>query len=158
MVAHDGDGTANRIDRIDATRGQGRTALAVVVRRCVQGKWPAGWPQACHPGGRLADSGPAGWYPDPAHRHAHRYWSGAGWSHHVADAGTSATGPLASDALEHLAPPDPEASDLPVAVSPGGYRVGPCDPVADATSVGLLVLLTTAAIVAVTFLFAFSSS
>jgi hypothetical protein len=71
---------------------------------------------------------PAGWYPDPAQRHAHRYWSGAGWSHHVADAGTSATDPLATDALENLAPPDPEASDLPVAVSPGGYRVGPCDP------------------------------
>jgi len=26
----------------------------------------------------------AGWYPDPAGRHEHRYWDGARWTEHVA--------------------------------------------------------------------------
>ncbi len=71
---------------------------------------------------------PAGWYPDPVHRHAHRYWEGDGWSDAVADAGTAATDPIEGDALEPVAPPDPTASEFPCAESPGGYRVGPCDP------------------------------
>lgn len=31
----------------------------------------------------------AGWYPDPAGRHQHRYWDGAGWTTEVADAGVA---------------------------------------------------------------------
>ncbi len=71
---------------------------------------------------------PAGWYPDPAHRHTHRYWSGETWSGHVADAGTAAVDPIERDTMQDAEPPDPTASEYPCAQSPGGYRVGPCDP------------------------------
>lgn len=37
---------------------------------------------------------PAGWYRDPTSRHELRYWDGAAWSTHVADAGAVATDPL----------------------------------------------------------------
>lgn len=39
-------------------------------------------------------SWPPGWFPDPTGRHDHRWWDGATWTAHVADAGV-------------VAPPDP---------------------------------------------------
>jgi hypothetical protein len=39
---------------------------------------------------------PPGWYPDVSARHELRYWDGDAWTDHVADAGTTATEPLAS--------------------------------------------------------------
>jgi hypothetical protein len=36
----------------------------------------------------------AGWYPDPRGRHDHRYWDGATWTAHVADAGVADTDPV----------------------------------------------------------------
>lgn len=69
---------------------------------------------------------PPGWYPDPVHLHANRYWSGDGWSGHVADGGIVAIDPI--DALQEVPPPDPTASEFPFAQGPAGYRVGPCDP------------------------------
>jgi len=36
---------------------------------------------------------PAGWFADPGGRHQHRYWDGAGWTEHVADAGVAALDP-----------------------------------------------------------------
>ncbi|HUP87447.1 MAG TPA: DUF2510 domain-containing protein [Acidimicrobiales bacterium] len=36
---------------------------------------------------------PGGWYPDPHRRHESRYWDGAAWTEHVADAGVSGTDP-----------------------------------------------------------------
>jgi len=35
-----------------------------------------------------------GWYPDPTGRHQQRYWDGASWTQHVADAGGQGTDPL----------------------------------------------------------------
>lgn len=69
---------------------------------------------------------PPGWYPDPARRHAHRYWSGDGWSGHVADDGVIDVDSI--ETLHEVPPPDPTASGFPVARGPAGYRVGPCDP------------------------------
>jgi hypothetical protein len=37
---------------------------------------------------------PAGWHPDPTHRHESRYWDGAGWTEHVSDAGVTGTDPV----------------------------------------------------------------
>ncbi len=37
---------------------------------------------------------PPAWRPDPAGKHEHRYWDGAQWTHHVADAGVASTDPL----------------------------------------------------------------
>lgn len=71
---------------------------------------------------------PVGWYPDPAHRHANRYWSGDEWSGHVADDGIVTVDPIEAAALQAIGPPDPTASGFPYATGPGGYRVGPCDP------------------------------
>ena len=36
----------------------------------------------------------ADWYADPTGRHQHRYWDGASWTDHVADAGTTSVDPL----------------------------------------------------------------
>lgn len=40
------------------------------------------------------DAWPPGWFPDPTGRHDHRWWDGAAWTAHVADAGVAATDPL----------------------------------------------------------------
>ena len=37
---------------------------------------------------------PPGWFPDPTGRHDHRWWDGAAWTGHVADAGVAAHDPL----------------------------------------------------------------
>jgi uncharacterized protein YxjI len=36
---------------------------------------------------------PAGWYPDPAGRHEHRYWDGAQWTDHVSSHGRQSVDP-----------------------------------------------------------------
>lgn len=41
-----------------------------------------------------APGAPAGWQPDPRGRHESRYWDGAGWTDHVADAGVQAVDPV----------------------------------------------------------------
>ena len=37
---------------------------------------------------------PPAWYPDPTGRHDHRWWDGAEWTAHVADAGAPGSDPL----------------------------------------------------------------
>ncbi len=37
---------------------------------------------------------PPGWFPDPTGRHDHRWWDGAAWTAHVADAGIATVDPL----------------------------------------------------------------
>jgi ABC-type sugar transport system permease subunit len=39
-------------------------------------------------------SWPPGWFPDPTGRHDHRWWDGAEWTAHVADAGVAASEPV----------------------------------------------------------------
>ncbi len=39
-------------------------------------------------------SWPPGWFPDPTGRHDHRWWDGAAWTQHVADAGIAGLDPL----------------------------------------------------------------
>lgn len=40
---------------------------------------------------------PPGWFPDPTGRHDHRWWDGAAWTAHVADAGVAGRDPLDGD-------------------------------------------------------------
>lgn len=47
---------------------------------------------------------PAGWYPDPDHRHQYRYWSGAAWTPMVSDNAVTATDPVQSPAQLASAP------------------------------------------------------
>jgi len=49
---------------------------------------------------------PAGWYADPSGRHELRYWSGAIWTEHVADASHQSVDPLAPRLLEANTTPD----------------------------------------------------
>ena len=52
---------------------------------------PLGTPPAFTEAARPASPRPpAGWYPDPAGRHAHRWWDGRAWSLHLSD---TASGP-----------------------------------------------------------------
>ncbi len=71
----------------------------------------------------MTDS-PAGWQPDPTGKHDHRYWDGARWTDHVADAGVAATDPY-----EAPEPPAPQAE--PVA----GPTTAPPDPALEPTGV-----------------------
>jgi hypothetical protein len=52
---------------------------------------PSAVPAATAP---AAPSVPAGWHPDPVGRHEQRYWDGATWTSHVADAGAVGSDPL----------------------------------------------------------------
>jgi Protein of unknown function (DUF2510) len=73
---------------------------------------------------------PAGWQPDPAGKHDHRYWDGSQWTDNVSDAGVASTDPYEGAASEEVAPeavaetPGPEAepagtgSDEPTVVTP----------------------------------------
>lgn len=78
-----------------------------------------------------------GWYSDPTGRHDHRWWDGAAWTAHVADAGIAA-----QDALD--APTDGPGrarSDLPATgstASATAVQSGGVDPV---TVIGLVVAL-----------------
>lgn len=62
----------------------------------------------------------AGWYPDPAQRHPHRFWDGARWTEHVAGPSGESVDPLG---------PEPEpgsvAADDAAKPAPGDIR---CDP------------------------------
>jgi hypothetical protein len=51
----------------------------------------------------------AEWLPDPSGRHDHRYWDGARWTEHIADAGVAGTDPV--DASLLLPPADPDATE-----------------------------------------------
>jgi hypothetical protein len=58
-----------------------------------------------------------GWFRDPTGRHDHRWWDGAAWTTHVADAGVAGRDPLAIPASEGAA-----------AAAPRGARVAPTRP------------------------------
>lgn len=71
-------------------------------------------------------SWPPGWFRDPTGRHDHRWWDGAAWTDHVADAGVASTdvlpaaeGPAGAQPVAPLAPlasAGTAASSDPVAV------------------------------------------
>jgi hypothetical protein len=50
---------------------------------------PAAYPDPVPPG-----PPPAGWHADPTRRHQSRYWDGAAWTEHVADAGVTGVDPV----------------------------------------------------------------
>jgi len=64
---------------------------------------------------------PPAWYPDPTGAHEHRWWDGADWTSHVADAGVASREPVA----ESLAR-TPTSSRTPAVVrsGTGSDRVG----------------------------------
>jgi hypothetical protein len=68
-----------------------------------------------------------GWFRDPTGRHDHRWWDGAAWTGHVADAGTASHDPLPGPTEGSPAPQPPSGpSRLPsTAAGPQGR-----DPVA----------------------------
>lgn len=56
---------------------------------------------------------PPGWFPDPTGRHDHRWWDGAAWTSHVADAGVASTDSLptaSAPGIDAAAAPAPLAS------------------------------------------------
>jgi hypothetical protein len=50
---------------------------------------------------------PPAWYPDPTARHDHRWWDGAEWTAHVADAGAVSRDPIAAAGSGGPSRPDP---------------------------------------------------
>ena len=60
---------------------------------------------------------PAGWYPDPVHRHQYRYWAGTDWTQMVSDNAVTATDPLQS-----MSPPPSLESPPPLPASPAPQR------------------------------------
>lgn len=62
---------------------------------------------------------PRDWYPDPAGRHEYRYWDGAAWTGHVADAGTQSVDPLPAGPAPARAG-GPESTDDLIAALQGG--------------------------------------
>lgn len=61
-------------------------ALFARIDAAVAGSTPPLTPNAAAPA--------AGWHPDPAGRHAYRYWDGQTWTDQVSDAGQATTDPL----------------------------------------------------------------
>jgi len=59
---------------------------------------------------------PAGWYPDPVHRHQYRYWAGTDWTPMVSDNAVTATDPLESPVIES---PPPPSSPRSATAAPG---------------------------------------
>jgi len=69
-------------------------------------------------------SWPPGWFPDPTGRHDHRWWDGAAWTDHVADAGVAARDPLTSSG-----PSGPPTGAVMASTAAAGVRAG-TDPMA----------------------------
>lgn len=65
---------------------------------------------------------PPGWFPDPTGRHDHRWWDGAAWTAHVADAGVAGLDPLEGGPRAPVAAA-PAAAAAPV--TPGAARTEP---------------------------------
>ena len=80
-----------------------------------------------------------GWFPDPTGRHDHRWWDGAAWTAHVADAGVAG-----SDALDSPEAPDRSGLRGPSAPSaPTGspvHRTAPAQGSNDPVAVAALVV------------------
>ena len=74
--------------------------LQVLLERLAAGAPPLELRLVATPAGRAggavgpAAASPAGWHPDPAGRHEHRYWNGSRWTEHAADAGVAVVDPL----------------------------------------------------------------
>ncbi len=84
-----------------------------------------------------------GWFPDPTGRHDHRWWDGAAWTGHVADAGIAAEDALDAPRVgSDVADRDPtgtRSSTRAAAVQPDGV---------DAVAVVALVIALLAALLA----------
>jgi len=76
-----------------------------------------------------------GWFPDPTGRHDHRWWDGAEWTSHVADAGLATTDGLPMETQRSSGGPDgprtaawhgaaSPASNDPVAVAALAVAIG----------------------------------
>lgn len=68
-----------------------------------------------------------GWFPDPTGRHDHRWWDGAAWTAHVADAGVASLDALATPTEPMPAPrasADAASGNDPVAVTSLALALG----------------------------------
>lgn len=74
-----------------------------------------------------------GWFPDPTGRHDHRWWDGAVWTAHVADAGVSGL-----DVLEGPGRDSPSAPAVPL--GPAGDRPTSARATNDPVAVSALVV------------------
>jgi lysylphosphatidylglycerol synthetase-like protein (DUF2156 family) len=80
-----------------------------------------------------------GWFPDPTGRHDHRWWDGAAWTAHVADAGVAGHDALDAPGTGTGTGTAPRA---PGAHGPAPVGTGPTDPVAViALTVAILAVL-----------------
>jgi uncharacterized RDD family membrane protein YckC len=71
-------------------------------------------------------SQPAAWYADPSGRHEQRYWSGSGWTEHVADRGQQSVDPLAPGAAPSSGPPQQAGGwQQPPPQQAGGWQQPP---------------------------------
>lgn len=66
-----------------------------------------------------APSWPPGWFPDPTGRHDHRWWDGAAWTEHVADAGVAGRDPLPAAGAVPTSAGSARATGVPAAPRPG---------------------------------------
>jgi hypothetical protein len=64
---------------------------------------------------------PPAWYPDPTGAHEHRWWDGAEWTSHVADAGVASREPVAESLAK--TPTSPRVPTVRPTM-PGSDRVG----------------------------------
>lgn len=87
-------------------------------------------------------SPPAGWFPDPLHRHELRYWSGAAWTEHVSDGGRggidqlTTPSPLSTTTASAWA--TPAQAPGPAAGPPGVAQVTVTAPAAPGPRTGLI--------------------
>ncbi len=78
----------------------------------------------------MSTTHPEGWFPDPLHRHEHRYWDGNTWTEHVATGGVRSVDPVQSTPVPAAAAqtgaaaavPTPTADALPAAARAGAAK------------------------------------
>lgn len=77
---------------------------------------------------------PAAWHPDPLQRHEYRYWDGAQWTEHVADAGQVGRDPIDGGAPADTTAVDTTAADSTAAdaAAPQSQQPSPAQPTSTA--------------------------
>lgn len=80
---------------------------------------------------------PPGWFRDPTGRHDHRWWDGAAWTAHVADAGIASTDPLPAAEPQGAVDLERPAPDRIEQASPGPTH-GPATGTSDRVAVAAL--------------------
>ena len=83
---------------------------------------------------------PPGWFRDPTGRHDHRWWDGAAWTGHVADAGVASTDVLPSGDTSTSGAPGSGAPASPMHAAGTGSSNDPVAVAALAVGLGAILL------------------